>query len=308
MKRTLSALLALLLLTGLCACGASSGGAAAMDANEALMENSEAFCTTDAQKSYDGGAAAAAVPDAAKRIYTANLELETTDFDDASSKLDALTQSLGGYFESSGVSNGADGYRYGSYTVRVPAQRFDEFLKQAGELCTLVSRSSSAEDVSEVYYDTQGRLKTQQIKLERLQSLLAKAEEMEDIITLENAISDTESQIESLSGELRHYDAQVDYSTVCISLRETYRPADTEKPASGFGERLAAALRAGWSGFGAAMQGLLVALAYGWMWLLLLAAALLGVRALRRRRKQRGDSAREVGKPEQPGGDKTLRL
>ena len=50
-----------------------------------------------------------------------------------------------------------------------------------------------------------------QIKLERLQKLLAQAENMEDIITIESAISETEWNIEDLSGTLRHYDALVDF-------------------------------------------------------------------------------------------------
>ncbi len=81
--------------------------------------------------------------------------------------------------------------------------------------------SSSAENITEEYYDTDSRLKTAQIKLERLQELLSKADNMADIITIESAISDTEYEIESLSGTLRHYDALVDYATVSLTLSET---------------------------------------------------------------------------------------
>ena len=66
-------------------------------------------------------------------------------------------------------------------------------------------QSDTAENISERYYDTQSRLETAQIKLERLQELLKKAESMEDIITIESAISETEYEIEDLSGTMRHY-------------------------------------------------------------------------------------------------------
>ena len=46
---------------------------------------------------------------------------------------------------------------------------------------------------------------------------------MADIITIESAISDTEYEIESLSGTLRHYDALVDYATVSLTLSRTFR-------------------------------------------------------------------------------------
>lgn len=86
------------------------------------------------------------------------------------------------------------------------------------------------EDISEAYYDTSGRLETQTIKLARLQALLAKADKMEDIITLESAISETEQAIDDLSGTLQHYDARVDYASVSISLREVKQLSDVEEP------------------------------------------------------------------------------
>lgn len=69
-----------------------------------------------------------------------------------------------------------------------------------GTLCHVTWQDDSAENISEQYYDTQSRLETAQIKLARLQELLKKAENMEDIITIESAISETEYEIERLSG------------------------------------------------------------------------------------------------------------
>lgn len=57
------------------------------------------------------------------------------------------------------------------------------------------------DDVSEAYYDTEARLKTQQTKLDRLHALLEQAATMEDIIALETALSETELQIEYLTGK-----------------------------------------------------------------------------------------------------------
>ena len=281
---------AALLLGG---CGSSGGGStASMAADMAVetveMDRGNSFSTS-------GGTAPQAAPEEsggqvreAKRIYTADVNLETQAFDQAVSGLTALVEQCGGWFQDSSVGDYGSGYRHGSYTVRVPAEKFQTFLTQVGELCHVTWQSSSCEDVSEYYYDTAGRLKTQQTKLERLQELLARAEDMEDIITIESAISDTEQQIDFLSGELRYYDSQVDYSTVRLDLEEVYRLSDTEEPASGFGARLGTALTSGWKGFISGMQGLLIALAYGWVWLALLAAVIAAVACvLRKRRKAR---------------------
>ena len=107
--------------------------------------------------------------------------------------------------------------------------------------------SSAARWVSEAYYDTESRLVTQRTKLERLQELLAKAENMEDIITLESAIADTELNIEYLTGTLRKYDALVDYATVEITLEEVYVLSEQEQPVTGFWPRLAQAFALGFA-------------------------------------------------------------
>lgn len=212
-----------------------------------------------------------------KLIRTAWLELESTEFDEAARGLKELTEAYGGYFENSSVANHKGGARWGDYSVRIPAERFDAFLSQAGALCHLTWQEVSQEDISEAYYDTEGRLKTQKIKLERLQELLAKAEDMEDIITLESAISETEWQIENLSGTLRRYDGKVNYATVHINLREVYKLSSVEEVPDTFGQRLGAAFGDGLRNCGDLLEDLAVAFAYSWMWWLLAAVVIVVV-------------------------------
>ena len=220
-----------------------------------------------------------------KLIYTADLEMETLEFEAATEALAELTESVGGYFESSQRSDSGS-YRWASYTVRVPADNYRLFLDQVGEGCHVLSLGENTEDVSEYYYDTAGRLETQRTKLGRLQELMEEAESMEDIIVLESAISDTEELIDMLSGTLRHYDALVAYSTVDIYLKEVkvYEP----EPDPTYGERLGSAFTDGLKGFAEGMGDLLVVLAYGWLWLLLIAAAVVLVLLLTRKRRAEG--------------------
>ena len=298
MKRKLFALtLALLLVLSLAACGGSKSAEFTAEAPAAdmayPMEENEAYMGFDSGGTAGGGA----YPIGQKLILTARLELETTSFEEAVQGLTELTEQMGGYFESSSVGKRSNG-RWAEYTVRIPAEKYQAFLDQAGELCHETWRDAQQEDISERYYDTEGRLKTQQIKLERLQALLAKAENMEDIITIESAISETEQMIDDLSGTLRHYDGQVDYASVCITLNEVYKLSSVEEVPDSFMSRLGKAFSGGWANFTDGLENLAVALAYGWMWVLVLAAvAVVVVRVLRKRRckVQKADD-----KPEKP--------
>lgn len=308
-----AALVAAVLLLG--GCGASSAGdtasawaggnktaaSAPSAAPMKPMENGwyEDAVAEDAAEAPSLVQSASGSEQAAKRIYQARLELETTEFDKAQQEILALTEELGGYLESSSVGEYGSGYRRGDFTVRIPAEQFQFFLKQAGQLCHVTWQSSSCQDVSEYYYDTAGRLETQRTKLSRLQELLSRAENMEDIITLENAISDTEMNIEYLSGELQHYDALVDYSTVSFSLQEVYRFTETEETATGFGQRMGSALASGWHNFTAQLEELIVAVAYNWVWLAVL-VVIAGV-ALRRISRRRREKAKKTAAQE---GDK----
>lgn len=310
-KRISESLLAsALILTLLSACGGSAGGntmaaepgAAAVNGDlrfggasssswaesVAPQEAPSPYMDSDlAEYEELGGTAVQSI----KMIRTASLDMETTAFDEALKGLDRLTGEMGGYFENTTIRTGGSGYRWADYTVRIPAERFDAFLEQAGELCHLTWRTTGQENITEVYYDTAGRLKTQQIKLERLQELLSRAERMEDIITIESAISETEYQIDSLSGALRHYDALVGYATVTINLQEVYRLSDVEEVPGSFAARIGSAFASGWRGFVSGMENLAVGLAYSWTWILVLALIALAAAGILRRRNRRTGSA-----------------
>ena len=312
-KRNIALILSILLIAALlCGCGgksASSDGYYA-DVEEAAYEyDYEPSTVSQSYALYDNGYAAAAeayeydaapaaeapVPNpsadaqasmavnSAKLIYTADLEMETKSFDDAVSALAKLTAYLGGYYESSSVVESGS-TRRAYFTVRVPAAYYRAFLDNvAGDLCHVLSQQEQTEDVSEYYYDTAGRLETQKTKLARLQQLLLQAEDMEDIITIEDAISETEETIERLSGTLRHYDALVSYSTVDITLREVkvYEP----EPDPTYGKRLGGAFVDGLKDFFSGLGDILVALAYSWLWLVLIAGIVVLILWLTRKQR-----------------------
>ena len=229
------------------------------------------------------------LPENVKLIYRADIDMESTEFDATVEGLSVLVNTMGGYFERSELNNNNQHYRWGYYTVRVPAANFNAFCEGVGGLCQVNNISRSAEDVSEAYYDIESRLATQKTKLDRLQKLLEQAEVMEDIIELESAISDTELTIEQLTGSLRRYDSLVGYSTISISLAEVYKLTEPEQPVIGFGAKLAAAFRAGTNRFVDNLGDFALGFArawVGWLIFLIIAAAviLLICRGARRRR------------------------
>ena len=298
MKRGFAWLLTLLALLGLLS---GCGGGGDTTASDTASNSAATDGADDPGGSYGAWAEAEVAEDSggtaedgasdrlenAKMIYTARMEVETTAFDTADADLRTLVEVLGGYFEQAAVHDYGSGYRSGDYKVRIPADQFQPFLDRVGTLCHVTYQEQTSENVSEAYYDAESRLATQRTKLERLQNLLAQAENMEDIITIESAISETEWNIEDLSGTLRHYDALVDFATINVHVSEVYKYSDTEELPENFGDRLSSAMSRGWHSFVNGMEDFAVALAYSWMWLILWAviivAAVVILRKIRRR-------------------------
>lgn len=296
MKRTLAALLlAVSVLTG---CGASAGNAM-MDS--APQENVSTKGYYESKGDYDyGWGGEAEMPEApesapgasaddnnalvnAKMIYTADVTLETRDFDASSAAVTELVNAMGGYFERRELNQGGS-YRSLYCTIRVPASRFTETLDQSGEIAHLTYRNEYSQNVSEAYYDLEARLTTQRTKLQRLQELLAEAKDMSDIIVLESEISNTELQIEYLTGSLRSYDSLIDYSTIHLTLREVYRLSDEEVTPVTFGDRLAAAFKRGMEQAVENAEDFMIYLARNWLSLLVWAGVIAGAVILIRSR------------------------
>ncbi len=305
MKKTISVFLAAMMLFVLVGCGAGADTEAAAPqamAGGGVKYENYSYATEDMAESEmmpmeapmaeeglwaDNGVMIEAKLEE-KIIYTAHMEMQTLDYETADTAISELVKSCGGYFERRSVSNRSSGYRYGEYTVRVPVAEYEHFCNQIGELCHVTYAQSFAENISEAYYDTAARLETAEIKLDRLQELLKKADNMADIITIESAISETEYTIESLTGTLRRYDALVDYSTVTVSLSEVYKLSGTETAPETFGDRMGNAFTDGFRSAIDFFEDLMVGLASAWVSLIVLAVIVIVlVTLLRRKLKSR---------------------
>ena len=309
-RKFLTALLLLCLTLSACgssgmSAGSGNGSAAARDAPQASAAPEMSAWDYGGGPTSDGeigfapeeapGGAGGSYYDNTKIIRTADLSLQSTEFDTAVEALNSLVDQQKGYFESSNFSYGgysSTGDRWGEFTIRVPKENFDPFLSAIGSVAHVVSRNTGIQDVGEAYYDAELRLQTLETKHERLLSLLEKAELMEDIISLESALSDVEYEIQQYTSTLTRYDALIDFSTIHIELREVVRVSDTPTQADPLPARLGSAFSSGWHNFCDGLADFALWGAYHFMGILIFLAiaalaALVLVRLRRRRRRER---------------------
>ena len=191
----------------------------------ALAEEPEVSAEGDTgEKSSVISEGAAAAQEGRKLIRDASLEIETKEFNDFIEKIEQEAAEMGGYIESSSVSgnsyNGGDSERSAWFTLRIPADRLEAFITRAGENGNVVNVSRNVRDITLEYVDTEGRIGTLQAELDRLNTLLAQAASMEDMLAIEARISDVRYELESWQSQMNTYNNLVDYSTVHMNVRE----------------------------------------------------------------------------------------
>lgn len=300
-KRIYPLLLALMLAFQMTGCGGGGGDAGSLSGGASNGSPSASTDSSDydvdwpqeeggytADDGLSGGANGVdgSVYDGSKLILRGSVSAEATDFDAALSAIEQQVAQAGGYVESSNVRGGS-GSRWAELTVRVPREQFDAVFEAMGDNCHVTERSRSSENVSASYYDAEARRTALEIKRDRLLALLEKADKMEDILILENALSDVQYEIEGLSGTLRGYDRLIAFSTLDVYLQEV-RDLSLVQEENTFLNDLRTAAATGTRSLISFVQGVLLTVVYGWwFFLLLILVALLSVRITRKRRRER---------------------
>ena len=254
-KRLLTVLTAGMLSMVLAACGGSSAGtkydavteemAVEMPAEEYYEDKMNAYGAEDTVMLDENGEMSSenAAMTNRKLIKTVNLDVETKDYDGLLTNLEKQIKDLGGYIEY--LDCYGSSYRHASITARIPAAKLDGFVRQIGETANITGRSESVEDVTLQYVDLDSHIRMLEEEQDRLLELLATAETIEDMITIESRLGEIRYQLESMNSQLRTFDNQVDYSTVHININEVIELTpvveltDGERIAQGFAKSVA---------------------------------------------------------------------
>ena len=295
-KRLTALLLAGLMMLSLCACGSSAKQTSAAAAPEAAYysydtaEAEEAYYEAGAEMPMAAPAEAAAglavsgsnaanakatgreggsdAPEDSpeKIIYSSNVTVETTTFDETVANVAEMVERYGGWIESSSISGsnyyqtarGNAASRYASYTLRIPSVNFDAMMNGISELGNVPYSHVYTENVTAQYYDVQARLTAYTAQEQRLLEMMELAESVEDVITIEEHLTEIRYKIESLQTSLNNWDRRVSYSTVYLEVQEVHEYTPEELVNPSFGEELAAALKNGLRNAGQFLKDLLV--------------------------------------------------
>lgn len=241
LKRIVILLCAFLFLFLYVACGADAP--ASEMAADGYIPAVTAPAAGSTELSTSNGNGQTNVPTNQKLIRTVNMDAETEDLDALLTSVESRVAALGGYIESRQVYNGSRSetvrYRNASLTIRIPAPQLDAFVSHVSEQSNIISSNETTEDVTLTYVEIEGRVTALQTQQARLLELLAQAETMEDLLTIERELTDVRTELEQMQSRLRVYDNLVDYGTVHLSVEEVKEYTLVEETEPTFWERIA---------------------------------------------------------------------
>ena len=145
---------------------------------------------------------------------------------------------------------------YGEITISVPSTKLDTVVADLGSFGKVIRSTSSSENVGGQIVDTQSRLETMRISVERVRKFLEEAKDLSQTVQLEAELTRRQSDLEALEAQLASLKGSVARSPVQVSL--TTEPGVIAEPGDATG--FLAGLEGGWKAFTASVSVVLTVL------------------------------------------------
>lgn len=274
MKRTLTAiLLSCLLILGTTGCSEQfdainestndvidsvtnvEGLGHGLSASEDFTSSIGAETNTAPSENPDSTEPTADVTISEKLIYTANVHMETVQFNETLTNIQTILSEIGGFVETSSVTGDTqyndDGTayivnRHASYVLRVPAETFQQVMTQVNTLGSVTYSTQEATNVSSQFTDNEARLEALTTQEESLLNIMSQTTDIDALITLQDSIADVRYEIESVERTLRDLQSAVAYSTINLEISETANTINIVSGNQSFLQRLGAGFQTGW--------------------------------------------------------------
>jgi hypothetical protein len=226
---TIGAFIFLLVLV-LAACGSGAGvalepqdGGEAVGQPDARGDEGGAPAPGDDLGGEDGGVA---FEDLADRqiVKTGEITLEVESVASTVGSVRAMALQLGGYVGGSQAGTADDA---ATLTLRIPAARFDDALQRLRELDAEVTAEATREqDVTGSVVDLEARIRNLEASEIQYRSLLDRASDIEDILTIQARLDEVRGQIEQLQAQLDQLSELASLATLTVTLVPAAAPVE----------------------------------------------------------------------------------
>jgi hypothetical protein len=192
-------------------------------------------------------------------IKTGSLTVEADNVDAKRQQAITIITGLKGQVASEDTGSSDDEGRItrANLVLKVPTNSYETAIQRLSELGNRLQIHQESDDVTEQVVDVASRIESQRASLERMRTLLSKANTIGEIVTVESELTRREADLESLLAKQKNLALQTELATLALTLTEKGKPPVAPKePDRGF----LAGLKGGWNAFTATFGALATAL------------------------------------------------
>jgi hypothetical protein len=179
-------------------------------------------------------------------IRTGTMTIRVKDVQLAADTASAVGGGGDGYVGDTQTTSNDKGQTVGIQVVlRVPVNDYNRVVAEVKKLGKVTSNSHKATDVTKDLTDVESRIASQKKSIERLRTLMSKANTVGDVIQVESELATREADLESLQSQQATLSAQAALSTLTLNFEKPPAkpaPAAAAEDNTGF----LPGLKAGW--------------------------------------------------------------
>ncbi|MFK7905223.1 MAG: DUF4349 domain-containing protein [Chitinophagales bacterium] len=199
-----------------------------------------------------------------KIIRDASVSLQVEDYKEARKAIDTAISTAEAYITLEDESK--SGYSWqNNLVIRVSSEKFDGLLEALEKTAIYTDHKRiNAKDVTAEFIDIEARLNNRKQVEKRFQEILQQAQNIKDILEVENEIRKIREEIDAAEGRLKYLRDQVSFSTINLTY---YEKLDYEAaPERSYFTKVTKAVGEGWEGF----LEFTIAFMYAWpFWIVL---------------------------------------
>lgn len=152
-----------------------------------------------------------------REVYNGYMALVTEDVSGAKEQVVAVAARYDGYVDEEAIltEESKENIRL---AICVKSEHLESAMNEIAGFGKVTAQSVNRVDLSEVYYDAQGRLTRQRALEQSLLRLIAEADDIETIHALEQELEKVTTEIETIIANLEKISQQRKYSTIVINI------------------------------------------------------------------------------------------
>ncbi|MCQ2485695.1 MAG: DUF4349 domain-containing protein [Clostridia bacterium] len=174
-----------------------------------------------------GSSSTTVTSDERKITKNASLNIEVKDLDKFINIIKEELNNKKGYIDSEDKSV-YDNSSSCTLVVKIPSENLDSFINLIDINSTVKSQQIDSSDITSAYTDNEAKIKSLETEQETLLKIMEKAENLTDVIQLQDKLAEIRSELDSCKSMKKIMDNQVEYSSVTINVNESERTIKTD--------------------------------------------------------------------------------